>query len=91
MTTMSAVTARPTRAHQKSAPDVNVTPVLVRSSTPKPPKVRKLTAATAMTDRMPVAMSPLYRAPMIDWFWPSFTKKVPAIDVTMQAAPMARG
>ena len=28
---------------------------------------------------------------MIDWLAPSFTKKVPAIEVMMQAAPMASG
>ena len=42
-------------------------------------------------DRTPVAMRPLYSAPMIELVSPSLTKNVPAIEVTMQAAQIASG
>ena len=40
---------------------------------------------------MPVAIRPLYSAPMIDWLAPSLTKKVPMIEVMMQTPPIASG
>src|SRR6266436_2666586 len=40
---------------------------------------------------MPVAIRPLYSAPMMDWLAPSLTKNVPMIEVMMQAAPIASG
>ena len=43
------------------------------------------------SDRMPVAIRPLYSAPMIDWLAPSLTKKVPMIEVMMQMPPIASG
>ena len=42
-------------------------------------------------DRTPVAMKPLYSAPMIDWLEPSRTKNVPMMEVSTQAPPMASG
>ena len=78
-------------AHPNRPAEVNVTPVPVRNSALNPPKIRKFTMRMAAMERTPVAIRPLYRAPMMDWFWPSLTKKVPAIEVAMQAAPIASG
>ena len=50
-----------------------------------------MTAATPTSDSTPVAIRPLYSAPMMDWLAPSLTKKVPMIEVMMQTPPMASG
>ena len=42
-----------------------------------------------INDRAPVTKKPLYNAPIIDLFLPSFTKKVPTIDVKIHVAPIA--
>ena len=44
-----------------------------------------------MSDRIAVAIIPLYSAPMIDWLAPSRTKNVPMIEAMMQTPPMASG
>ena len=50
-----------------------------------------MTPATPTSDSTPVAIRPLYSAPMMDWLAPSLTKKVPMIEVMMQTPPMASG
>jgi hypothetical protein len=59
ITTISAVTPRPTRAHQNSAPEVNATSVVVRKAVSKPPNSTRFTMAMAPTESTPVAMRPL--------------------------------
>ena len=60
------------------------------ASGPKPIN-QLMTAATPSSDSTPVAIKPLYSAPMMDWLAPSLTKKVPMIEVMMQTPPMASG
>mgnify|MGYP001285862658 CR=1 FL=1 len=44
-----------------------------------------------ITDKIAVTIKPLYRAPIIFLLEPNFTKKVPAIEVSIHEAPIASG
>ena len=55
------------------------------------PMTNWVASASPTIDSAPVAMRPLYSAPMIELFAPSLTKNVPMIEVTMQAAQIASG
>ncbi len=73
ITTISAVMASPITAQPNRPPDVKVTPVEVVKAVEKPPSRVRLTMAIAATESTPAVISPLYRAPMIDWLAPSRT------------------
>ena len=55
------------------------------------PSTHSVTRAMPPTDNTAEAMKPLYSAPMMLVPPPRRTKKVPAIDATMQTPPMASG
>jgi hypothetical protein len=44
-----------------------------------------------INDKIAVAIKPLYKAPIIFLLGPKRTKKVPAIEVSIQVAPIASG
>ncbi len=89
MTTISAVTRRPTAPQRKSDLPVKLTsPTFIAVSMPTSPAV---SGQSRMSDNTPVAIRPLYSAPMIDWLLPSRTKYVPIIEVITHMAPMASG
>ena len=69
-------------------PVTSIVPVL--PAVPQPMR-RCVAIARPAIDSTPAAMRPLYSAPMIELLAPSFTKKVPMIDVTMQTAHIASG
>ena len=80
------VTTKPTMAQINNDWPVKVTPGMA----PKPTS-RYVMYQMAPSESTAEAMKPLYSAPMIDFLRPSPPKKVPAIDVMMQAPPMPSG
>ena len=55
------------------------------------PTSLEVSGQSRISDNTPVASTPLYRAPMIDWLLPSRTKNVPMIEVITHRAPMVSG
>src|ERR1700730_1391439 len=83
MTTINPVTSSPARPQTKRCEPNTGVPLAV-PMVPQP-TVREVAAARPAIDKIPAAIRPLYSAPMIELLEPSFTKYVPAMDVTMQA------
>ncbi len=76
--------------HRKRLSPVTDVPTAVPTS-PKPPSTKWVAAHKPPTESTAVAMKPRYSAPMIELLEPRRTKKVPMIEVMMQAPQIASG
>jgi hypothetical protein len=71
--TISAVTTRPVMPHQNRLIAVKLLPLTVKPVLMEP-KIQVVTGHSAIADRIPVTIRPLYSAPMMFWDAPSLTK-----------------